>query len=132
MAKKPKDDPEPQPGDPPPPEPPPVEPPPPTPPPVIDPALASAVEGLLRESAAAHLRAKQLRSQKDFWHGDEQLRIARDKRVQAHELDPEHTAPEWQVEQARMPHRVNCHDAMMAFYDTHLSDSVQTSVTPGK
>jgi hypothetical protein len=69
---------------------------------------AADVDRLLTASRGAHERAKSARHHKR----PDALALlieARDLRVQAHQLDPEHTSPAWALEETS-------HAAYMAFY----------------
>jgi hypothetical protein len=74
------------------------------------------IDRLLRDARSAHDRAKVARMKKqDDWIVI--LLQARDLRQQAHELDPEHTAPIWASE-------FPPHLAYTDFYDKHLAPAV--------
>jgi hypothetical protein len=72
-------------------------------------SLAETVTRLLQASRAAHDRAKTARQQKQTFVAVDELTAARNLRVEAHDADPEHTAPAWATE-------TPSHAAMMDFY----------------
>lgn len=73
--------------------------------------MASEVASLLAQSWAAHADRKRGK-----------LSDAYEFRRRAHELDPEHTDPAWQDEQAKTPRGVDTHKAVMAFYEEALKN----------
>jgi hypothetical protein len=85
------------------------------------------VSDLLRESMAAHDRAKALRN--SFSRTPEtrakafaELVKARDLREQALAADPKRTDPAWDDEQKRTPTGHDTHEALMTFYQQQLGD----------
>jgi hypothetical protein len=87
-------------------------------------SVAEKVAELLRLSHAAHAQAKEARRQSALGAADPQARTlltqARGYRLEAHGLDPSHTAPEWAAEQGKTPVGTDTHTAMLSFYDQQL------------
>lgn len=79
-------------------------------------SLADTVAALLRDSRAAHDRARDARSRKHTGVAHEELTLARSLRVQAGNLDPAHTAPAWGDATETKP----THDERMLFYHRQL------------
>lgn len=77
-------------------------------------SLADTVAALLRESRAAHDRARDARAHKQTTAAVEELTLARSLRVQAGNADPYHTAPAW-AEEVKPTH-----DERMRFYQQQL------------
>jgi hypothetical protein len=75
------------------------------------------VASLLADSLAAHTRARAARYRKRREDAERELRDARDLRLAAHQLDPEHAAPAWKTE-------TPTHSLMMAFYQQQLGEAV--------
>lgn len=71
------------------------------------------VATLLRDSRAAHDRARTARSRRQVDEAVTALTLARDLRREADALDPAHTAPAWASERPG-------HDEMVAFYTAKL------------
>lgn len=81
-----------------------------------------SVAALLKQSLAAHDRAKQLRRQARKDQARESLTQARALREQAHALDPDHTDAAWADEADRTPTGRNTHQELTAFYAQMLGD----------
>lgn len=77
-------------------------------------STAETVSALLRESRAAHDRARYARLRNEAGPAHEELTLARSLRIQAHNLDRKHTAPAWAEETKPT------HDERMAFYHRQL------------
>lgn len=75
------------------------------------------VERLLAASMVAHQQALAARHQKQFVQAQTYLTTARDRRLEAHALDPEHTAPAWSDTSTKGRER---HEDLMDFYDMQL------------
>lgn len=88
----------------------------------------AAVKTLLADSFAAHTRALTLRQRGDLPAGDTQLTIARDKRLEAHALDPKHTAPAWtpDADHWRVYAASDVHAELLAFYERRLNPPKET------
>jgi len=83
-------------------------------------SIEEAVERLLTESLAAHVRARQMRHEGNKANGsrnwskrNDDLTLARDLRMEAHAMDPAHAAPFWATENPG-------HETMMLFYQRQL------------
>lgn len=79
------------------------------------------VTQLLGQSHVAHERAKQARRRQSA-DASAHLVEARDRRLEAHALDPLHTAPAWVAEQPKTPTGRDTHTEMLAFYDEQLGE----------
>jgi hypothetical protein len=77
-------------------------------------STSDTVASLLEASRAAHLRARDARSQKLFVAAKASLELARDLRVQAHTRDPGHQDVAWAAEVKPT------HGEYMAFYTQQL------------
>ena len=77
-------------------------------------SLEQQVDALLRESRAAHDRARDARSRKQAGPAHAELTLARALRIQAHNLDRKHAAPAWAEETKPT------HEERMAFYHRQL------------
>jgi hypothetical protein len=88
---------------------------------------AETVTDLLRASLAAHQAALEARQQRDPATASLQLQIAYDLRLQAHRLDPDHTAPAWQAEDRKTPRGRDTHSELLAFYRSQLGYPVEES-----
>jgi len=86
------------------------------------------VSNLLRESMAAHDKAKALRNSGRGRNPEiraqalAELIKARDLRLQALAEDPDRTDPAWTDEQKRTPTGVDTHEELMCFYQQQLGD----------
>lgn len=74
----------------------------------------------LRESHAAHQAAFLARQQKDPVTAKTHLETAYRRRLEAHDLDPAHTAPAWQAEQAKTAVGRDTHTELLGFYRQQL------------
>lgn len=76
------------------------------------------VADLLRESMNLHESAKALRNRKvpNRINAREMLQRAAALRVEAHQLDPKHTAPAWAEEQRKTASGTDTHEALMDTY----------------
>lgn len=83
--------------------------------------IADDVEALLDASIHAHRVSLEARLRKDPVKSIEELQRAYDLRVQAHTLDPDHTAPAWEtvyIDGAQKGRHL--HDSLMGFYKQRL------------
>jgi hypothetical protein len=76
--------------------------------------LADTVAALLRESRAAHDRARDARPRKQAGVAQEELSLARSLRIQAHNADRKHTVPAW-AEEGKPTH-----EERMEFYSRQV------------
>ena len=76
--------------------------------------IADTVASLLRESRAAHDRARDARARKQTATAHDELTLARSLRIQAHNTDPYHAAPAWAAETKPT------HEEFMDFYRRQL------------
>jgi hypothetical protein len=77
------------------------------------------VARLLRDALSAHEAAKEARRQKRPDARDLLIQ-ARELRIEAHRLDPDHTAPAWFEEQVITPNGKDTHRELLAFYAQQL------------
>lgn len=101
---------------------PPPRPDPPRPEPEPDPApevLADTVGALLTESWSHHVNRLAAMKRQDRDGSRRCASLALECRLKAHQLDPEHKAVDWSLEQHRVKHR-DTHDAMVEFYKAVL------------
>jgi hypothetical protein len=77
------------------------------PPPPVD--IEAEVSRLLKASRSAHAAYRQAAQKRNYPSAEASVAAARDARQAAHDLDPEHEAPEWGNDKAS-------HADLMAFY----------------
>lgn len=70
---------------------------------------------LLEQSMASHTQALRAKAPEKW----ELYKLAWDLRLQAHDLDPEHSHEAWNTEERHTPVHVKNHDTLLAFYE-HL------------
>jgi len=79
------------------------------------------VSDLLAQSMAAHKAAKPSSKKQPRPAGwKDKLRLARELRVRADALDPQHADPAWAAEQSKTPRGYDTHGMLMKFYEGKL------------
>ena len=85
----------------------------------------AAVAAKLRESLAAHQQALMARQNRDVEENLSQIGLAYRLRIDAHRLDPDHTAPTWQEDQRKTPRGRDTHQDFLRFYRQQRPDLIR-------